>query len=72
MAWYYETSVLPTATWFTYLLEMEYKKENQYFICVLPFVYVSQSVPVWPNLCPRRMKQANCSVYLAPRQLIPS
>ena len=34
---------LPTESWFSYLLEVEYRGENQYFICVLHFVYMCLS-----------------------------
>lgn len=41
---YYEDSLLPTASWLTYLQGMKYRKENQYFICVLLFVYMCLSL----------------------------
>lgn len=43
MAWYYESSILPAARWFTYLLAMKYRKENIFFVFSILFTCASVS-----------------------------
>lgn len=72
MALYYEISILPTACWFTYLLEMEYRKETQYFICVVHFVYMCLSLYLsGPVYAPVGRSWPNAVFNLALLQLIP-
>lgn len=40
MAWYYEDSILPIASWLTYLLEIKCRKENILFVYSILFIHV--------------------------------